>query len=117
METRLQTLRRLRSDRLRPEVDANIKLLQRAGWACSGCGCYMDDYSFDCGQCWDRARRSVDGQYSRPETKVVAAENYLRQRRLVGAEKVRASATRQMQRNPWHGEKPPVGAAGWYGAF
>jgi len=71
METRLQTLRRLRSERRLLEVAAEIALLQRAGWACVGCGCSIDDYSLDCARCWDRARRHKDGRW-RPEMQASA---------------------------------------------
>ncbi len=115
METRLQTLRRLRSERLRPFAEREMALLQTAGWACSGCGCYIDDYSLDCSQCWDRARNHAK-RGNRPEMKV-SAENYLARRRLHGAEKQRRISTEQATANPWNGGPVPIGAAGHWGAF
>lgn len=83
METRLQRLRRMRSEQLKPEVDAELQLLQNLKLACTGCGT-TEGYTLDCASCWSRAY-----DYVRRHGPNLEAERFLATRRSYSREKLR----------------------------
>lgn len=110
-ETRLQTLRRLRSERLHERVDPLVVFAQRMGWACAGCGCDVDGYSLDCDSCFSRARKRAILGGHRPELRE-QARAYLVERRSYGRERGRQGHVGRRVARP---EAMPVGARGHRG--
>lgn len=107
-ETRLQTLRRLRGERLRKQHEPLIAFAQKMGWACSHCGCDIDGYSLDCLRCLERAYKRAGG-HRRPELQQEAI-SYLESRRGYGREKNRQG---QIDKGPgWRYSVRPAGGAG-----
>jgi hypothetical protein len=47
----------IKAGRVIPMTNANRKRTRKRAGLCSGCGTDLDNFTDDCGQCWDRNRR------------------------------------------------------------
>lgn len=107
METRLQQLRRARSDAVRARFSFELETMRKLV-GCAGCGCDPDGYSLECPQCWDRAR----GRVRRCGDPVAVA--YLTERRQIARDEGGRKHAETMRDRAAHPNSTKNGGHRWW---